>query len=95
MKSNQPFIPKTPEDGTWHFQLMVPIWIIVYILSCLILPCLCASGTAKMALITATTVGYGFRMLYAKIKKEKNDSWKTYIILICITPIIIELLTGH
>lgn len=54
---------------------------LIFVLQSLFLPCLCAKGTAKMAIGIGVDLLVLGRVLLAKLRKETNRDWIVYLIL--------------
>lgn len=79
----------------WNLQILGTVYLITFIVSIMLLPCLCNIGYLKSGVITIIFSVIGLRILLAKKRREKNNDWKIYMAFIIASPICIEFLVGH
>ncbi|MCM8525186.1 MAG: hypothetical protein NE327_01630 [Lentisphaeraceae bacterium] len=57
--------------------------------------CLCTIGSAKTNALFIIFALFSSRLLIAHIRKETNNDWRIYLILLLLSPVFIEAYYGH
>jgi hypothetical protein len=86
-------------SSNWNFRVLCFAFGLGIILQMVFLPCLCASGTAKMTMGWVVDGLVAGRVIVAWLIREKGSGWKFYAGLILTSPLWItllsELIGGH
>ncbi len=76
--------------GEWNYVQLFLALIVAFVVTCMLMPCLCNIGTAKTQVALVFLVLIVLRIAVARIRKEKGRGWIFYVIVIYTCPFWIE-----
>jgi len=79
------------QNAGWNYKHLACALIIGYLLQSAFLSCLCATGSAKMAMATTFDGLVVLRIIAAKMLQQKDKGWIFYVVLLYSSPLWIEL----
>ena len=82
------------EKTNWNIGLLISGAFIYFFIASQFLFCLCAIGSAKVNSLFILFSLFCIRVLIAYKRKEENNDWRIYLVLILLSPYLVELFYG-